>query len=79
MLINLYKDVNVFFLQNTTGRIQSCPGVFHGHLVELYADYAPSKLLAFLQTSDQYPIQDALGDKSYFSSISLGRLEPEVV
>jgi len=41
---------------------KDCPGVFHGHLVKLYADYAPVKLLAFLQTSDQYPIQEALDE-----------------
>jgi len=41
---------------------KSCPGMFHGHLVRLYADYAPDKLLRFLQTSDQYPIQDALDE-----------------
>ena len=41
---------------------KECPGLFHGHLVKLYADYAPAKLLAFLKTSDQYPIQEALGE-----------------
>jgi len=40
---------------------QDCPGIFHGHLVRLYADYAPHKLLSFLKSSDQYPIQEALG------------------
>jgi hypothetical protein len=30
--------------------------------VKLYADYAPHKLLSFLETSDQYPIQEALDE-----------------
>lgn len=33
---------------------------FHGHLVGLYADYHPEKLLQFLKASDNYPIQEAL-------------------
>jgi len=38
------------------------PGKFHVYLVRLYADYAPQKLLSFLETSDQYPIQEALDE-----------------
>ena len=30
---------------------------YHGQLVELYADFAPEKLMSFLQSSDHYPIQ----------------------
>jgi len=50
----LYLDA----LYTRDGR--ECPRKYHGRLVELYADYAPHKLLQFLKSSDQYPIQDAL-------------------
>merc|ERR1719153_945971 len=40
----------------------SCPGKYHGHLVRLYATYAPSKLLNFLKKSDEYPMADALDE-----------------
>ena len=45
---------------------QSCPGKFHGFLVKLYADFAPQKLMNFLETSDQYSIQEALGKRLRF-------------
>jgi len=40
----------------------SCPGKYHGHLVRLYATYAPSKLLNFLKKSDEYPMAEALDE-----------------
>jgi len=40
----------------------SCPKQFHGHLVRLYADFAPHKLLTFLKRSDEYPMRDALDE-----------------
>ena len=33
---------------------------YHGHMVSLYADYAPDRLLSFLKASDHYNLQDAL-------------------
>ncbi|KAL9874625.1 vacuolar protein sorting-associated protein 41 homolog isoform X1 [Glossina fuscipes] len=35
-------------------------GTFHWRLVELYAEYEPTKLLPFLKRSKHYPIQEAL-------------------
>uniref|UniRef100_A0A1A9UWU8 Vacuolar protein sorting-associated protein 41 homolog n=1 Tax=Glossina austeni TaxID=7395 RepID=A0A1A9UWU8_GLOAU len=35
-------------------------GIFHWRLVELYAEYEPTKLLPFLKRSKHYPIQEAL-------------------
>lgn len=35
-------------------------GKYHGKLVKLYANFAREKLLPFLRSSDNYPIQDAL-------------------
>eukprot|EP00092_Neocalanus_flemingeri_P033946 GFUD01036912.1.p1 GENE.GFUD01036912.1~~GFUD01036912.1.p1 ORF type:complete len:874 (+),score=241.55 GFUD01036912.1:57-2678(+) len=40
----------------------SCPGKYHGHLVRLYATYAPGKLLKFLKKSDEYPMAEALDE-----------------
>ncbi len=62
VILGFLKSENFFktSLAVTRDR-QDCPGIFHGHLVKLYADYAPQKLLSFLKTSDQYPIQEALG------------------
>ena len=33
---------------------------FHGQIVSLYADYGPDKLLQFLKSSDNYPMQEAM-------------------
>ena len=33
---------------------------YHGHMVSLYADYAPDRLLSFLKASDHYNLQEAL-------------------
>jgi len=38
------------------------PKEFHGHLVKLYAEYAPLKLLSFLKRSDEYPMAEALDE-----------------
>ena len=38
------------------------PEKHHGTLVRLYATYAPRKLLPFLKTSDEYPMQEALDE-----------------
>ncbi|XP_050671127.1 vacuolar protein sorting-associated protein 41 homolog [Leptidea sinapis] len=35
-------------------------GKYHGKLLQLYAKYARNKLLPFLKSSDNYPIQEAL-------------------
>ena len=43
---------------------KSLPGKHHGTLVRLYATYAPSKLLTFLKTSDDYPMTHALDECS---------------
>ena len=40
----------------------ACPKEYHGHLVRLYADFAPHKLLAFLKRSDEYPMAEALDE-----------------
>jgi len=52
----LYLDA----LYTKDGR--ECPKKYHGKLVQLYADFAPRKLLPFLKSSDQYPIQVALDE-----------------
>ena len=40
------------------------PGKYHGTLVRLLATFAPSKLLTFLKTSDEYPMAEALDECS---------------
>lgn len=35
-------------------------GRYHSRMVDLYAKYAPEKLLSFLRRSNSYPIQEAL-------------------
>ena len=52
----LYLDA--LYAQDET----NCPGKYHGHLVRLYATYAPNKLLNFLKKSDEYPMADALDE-----------------
>ena len=46
---------------------------FHGLIVSLYADYGPDKLLQFLKSSDNYPMQDAM------RICTLRKLYPEMI
>jgi len=61
-LVNRTKQLFFYLDALYTRDRKSCPGKFHGFLVKLYADFAPQKLMNFLETSDQYSIQEALDE-----------------